>query len=161
MNHTIKQAMKQGRSLLSFASGTWLAMMVAVTATTLCNAQDSSLMHAPIPESRPGVAYGQPYADNPPVMIDRASWTYQPAPPVRTFQKNDLVTIRVDEITRVMADGAANQRKQTLYEAILTDWIKLTQGQLRPIPNPTATPPWRPNRTRTTELNRRSSRVNC
>ncbi|WP_146453408.1 flagellar basal body L-ring protein FlgH [Rubripirellula tenax] len=74
------------------------------------------------------------YSERPLVMIDRASWTFQPAPPVRVFQKNDVVTIRVDELTRVMADGAANQRKQTLYEAILTDWIKLSNFRLRPDP---------------------------
>ena len=43
----------------------------------------------------------------PVVSLDEASWTYQPAPPVRVFRRNDVVTIRVDEITRMMAEGAA------------------------------------------------------
>jgi flagellar L-ring protein precursor FlgH len=59
---------------------------------------------------------------------------YQPAPPVRTFQKNDVVTIRVDEITRMMAEGRADNRKRTLTEAILTDWIRLKDFRLRPDP---------------------------
>ncbi|QDT06201.1 Flagellar L-ring protein precursor [Rubripirellula lacrimiformis] len=90
-----------------------------------------------LPMASPAAGYGP---DRPPVMIDRASWTYQPAPPVRTFQKNDLVTIRVDEITSMMADGAANQRKQTLYETILTDWVKLTDFRLRPDPQDNGDP---------------------
>lgn len=72
--------------------------------------------------------------DRPRVTIADASWTYQPPPPLRVFRKNDLLTIRVDEITRVMAEGTAENRKRTLYEAILTDWIRLTGFKLRPAP---------------------------
>jgi flagellar L-ring protein precursor FlgH len=68
------------------------------------------------------------------VLLGGASWTYQPAPPLRVFQKNDVVTIRVDEITRVMAEGAAENRKRTLYEAILTDWVRLVDWRLTPDP---------------------------
>ncbi len=89
---------------------------------------------------RQSMSPGESPYDRTPVMIDRASWTYQPAPPVRVFQKNDIVTIRVDEITRVLADGAANQRKQTLYETILTDWIRLTDFRLRPDPQANGDP---------------------
>jgi flagellar L-ring protein precursor FlgH len=80
-----------------------------------------------------GVAQGS-YDDRPPVLLNGASWTFQPPLPIRTFQKNDLITIRVDEITRVMADGAAESRKRTLYEAILTDWIRLKDFRLQPDP---------------------------
>ena len=31
-----------------------------------------------------------------------------------------------------MAEGTAENRKRTLYEAILTDWIRLTKFRLRP-----------------------------
>ncbi|TWT50523.1 Flagellar L-ring protein precursor [Rubripirellula amarantea] len=85
---------------------------------------------------KPGmvVQAGDSNADRPPVLLNGVSWTYQPAPPIRTFQKNDVVTIRVDEITRVQADGSAQIRKTTLYEAVLSDWIKLTDFRLRPDP---------------------------
>ena len=69
-----------------------------------------------------------------PLMLDRVSWTHQPAPPVRTFSKNDVITIRVDEITRVQAEGTAQVRKTTLYEAALTDWVRLSDFRLRPDP---------------------------
>ena len=69
-----------------------------------------------------------------PLQLDRVSWTHQPAPAIRTFKKNDVVTIRVDEITRVLAEGSAESRKNTLYQAILTDWIRLVDFRLRPDP---------------------------
>jgi flagellar L-ring protein precursor FlgH len=87
-----------------------------------------------IPAPSPGEAAQTSYDERPPVMLDAASWTYQPAPPLRVFHKNDVVTIRVDEITRVMAEGLTNNRKRTLYEAILTDWIRLTDLRLKPDP---------------------------
>jgi flagellar L-ring protein precursor FlgH len=68
------------------------------------------------------------------LSLNEASWTLQPTPPVRIFRKNDVVTIRVDEITRMMAEGIADQRKRTLTEAILTDWIRLDNFRLRPDP---------------------------
>lgn len=77
---------------------------------------------------------GESAPDRPRVTISEASWTYQPPPPMRVFRKNDLVTIRVDEITRVMAEGSSENRKRTLYEAILTDWIRLSGFKLRPDP---------------------------
>ena len=77
-------------------------------------------------------AAGQGSLDRPPIYLNGASWTHQPAPPLRVFRKNDVVTIRVDEITRVMAEGSAETRKRTLYQAILTDWIRLTEFRLRP-----------------------------
>ncbi len=72
--------------------------------------------------------------DQPPITLEGASWTYQVPPPLRVFQINDVVTIRVDEITRVLAEGSAESRKRTLFEAILTDWIRVTDFRLRPDP---------------------------
>ena len=78
--------------------------------------------------------------ERPPIFLNGVSWTHQPAPPIRSFHKNDVVTIRVDEITRVMAEGAAESRKRTLYEAALSDWIKLTDFRLRPDPQTAGDP---------------------
>ncbi|WP_231612196.1 flagellar basal body L-ring protein FlgH [Novipirellula galeiformis] len=79
-------------------------------------------------------------AQGAPAMLSNVSWTYQPAPRLRTFQKNDILTIRVDEITSVTATGAAETRKKTLYEAILSDWIRLTDFRLRPDPQDNGDP---------------------
>lgn len=77
---------------------------------------------------------GSPYSATPPLLIDGVSWTYQPAPPVRVFRKHDVVTIRVDEITRMQAIGLSESRRLTLFNAALTDWIRLTDFRLRPDP---------------------------
>lgn len=84
----------------------------------------------------PRTSYRGPVdADGRPLLsLTGASWTYEQARPLRSFQKNDIVTIRVDEITRVMAEGSAESRKRTAYEAILTDWIRITDFRLRPDP---------------------------
>jgi flagellar L-ring protein precursor FlgH len=74
------------------------------------------------------------YQDRPNISLNDASWTYQAAIPLRSFHLNDVVTIRVDEITRMMAEGSAEARKRTLYEAILTDWIRIQDFRLRPDP---------------------------
>lgn len=73
---------------------------------------------------------GQP----PTALLNAVSWTYQPAPPTRVFRKKDLVTIRVDEITRMAAEGSAESRKRTLYNAAITDWIQLSKFTLKPDP---------------------------
>lgn len=134
-----------------------LISMIGVTAT----AQSSSLFNGP-PLAAPSGGFGPPTFDpnggvpsanpqatptlnapppsaggfgpEPPVYLQTASWTHQPAPPLRVFRKNDIVTIRVDEITRVLAEGSSETRKQTLYEAVLSDWIRLTNFRLRPDP---------------------------
>lgn len=82
-------------------------------------------------------AQGQ-YARNPSdrggLTLEDASLTYRPAPPARVFRLNDVITIRVDEITRVLAEGSSENRKRTLFEAILSDWIRITDFRLRPDP---------------------------
>jgi flagellar L-ring protein precursor FlgH len=128
-----------------------VAILVCVT-TSHAQSQDSSLLRAMPPRSvmpeqngiqpgafqpglveqaGPGTVQGNPY-EKPPLMLDRVSWTHQPAPAIRTYKKNDVVTIRVDEITRVMAEGSAESRKISLYQAVLTDWISLRDFRLRP-----------------------------
>ena len=90
----------------------------------------------------------------PAVSLNEASWTYQPAPPVRVYRTNDVITIRGDEITRMMAEGAAFNRKRTLSEVILTDWVRLKDFRLRPDPQDEGDPasPW--NRRTTFARNR-------
>ena len=141
-----------------------LAMLAFSTQTiSPANAQNGSLVHAPLtgtvfdtgptsraelpfPQQLPRMASNQtvPFAaigeaaDNgnqpPNALLSSASWTYQPAPPTRVFRKKDLVTIRVDEITRMAAEGLAQNRRRTLYEAAITDWIQLSKFRLEPDP---------------------------
>lgn len=129
-----------------------IAAIILITTGATAQSQDSSLLHAAPPRSamqvrtafqpgvfQPGPAYPSDKPANtgddsqrPPLTIDRVSWTHQPAPAIRTYSKNDVITIRVDEITRVMAEGSSESRKRTLFEATLTDWISLADFRLRP-----------------------------
>ncbi|PHQ33204.1 flagellar basal body L-ring protein FlgH [Rhodopirellula bahusiensis] len=76
------------------------------------------------------------YDNSPPPAVGLAgvSWTYQPAPPMRAFRVQDIVTIRVDEIARMMAEGDTEKRRVSLFQATLSEWIKLGSGGLIPDP---------------------------
>ncbi|MGN6547009.1 MAG: flagellar basal body L-ring protein FlgH [Aureliella sp.] len=54
-----------------------------------------------------------------------ASWTYAAAPAARVLRIHDVISIRVDEVARMTAEGRASQRKNALYNAILKDWIEM------------------------------------
>ena len=126
-----------------------LTVIIVMTEATLqssgqssVQAQDSSLLRIgpqglPFPGAGAGPSQGSGTRDlspSAPLMLDRVSWTHQPPPQIRTFRKHDPVTIRVDEITRMQSLGNAQTRRTTLYEAALTDWIKLANFRLRPDP---------------------------
>jgi flagellar L-ring protein precursor FlgH len=68
----------------------------------------------------------------PDVGMAAASWTYMPPPPRRTFRLQEIVTIRVDELARVRAQGRAEARRNMFYDALLNDWVSLSEGKLRP-----------------------------
>lgn len=53
-----------------------------------------------------------------------SSWIYEPPAPTRVYRLNDIVTIRVDEISRLTAEGNSQTRRNTLYDAILKDWLQ-------------------------------------
>lgn len=79
------------------------------------------------PSGRPG------YDPISPAMgMASASWTYMPPPPRRTFRLHEIVTIRVDELARVSAEGNAEARRNMFYDAVLSDWVSLSGGRLRP-----------------------------
>jgi len=71
-------------------------------------------------------------ADSNATGLATASWTYSPPPPRRTFRLQDIVTIRVDELARMRAEGSAESRRNMFYDALLKDWVSLSEGKLRP-----------------------------
>ena len=73
-------------------------------------------------------------SDTPLPVLASASWTHQPAAPMRVFNVHDIVTVRVDEIAQVTAEGEAETRKRTFREALLTDWIRLSRFRIFPDP---------------------------
>lgn len=121
------QAIGQNSSLL-YAPNSGAQQAPVQPAFNLGNGQ------APLLRPAPGSVSQASATERPVISLNDSSWTYQPPAPTRTFRINDIVTIRVDEITRVLAEGTAESRKRTLYEAILTDWIRLQDFRLRPDP---------------------------
>ncbi|SMP63522.1 flagellar L-ring protein precursor FlgH [Neorhodopirellula lusitana] len=95
---------------------------------------------APQPRSAIGTTAGtQPVVPrtpdiNPAIGLRGVSWTYQPAPPLRQYRMQDIITIRVDEISRAMAEGEADKKRQSLFSAALSDWVKLTRNGFVPDP---------------------------
>lgn len=85
------------------------------------------------PPVAPPAGYG-PAAMPQSASLSEVSWMYSPGTPPRQFRMNDIVTIRVDEIAQASAEGAAENRKNSLYDAVLKDWISLSGGFLKPSP---------------------------
>ncbi|MHB8951731.1 MAG: flagellar basal body L-ring protein FlgH [Pirellulaceae bacterium] len=88
-------------------------------------AQDSSLYSleaqgAPYPPSGRAAVAG---ARGPRVGLGDASWIHMPTPPPREVQKHDIISVRVDMLSRMASEGELRRRKNSLYDARLNDWI--------------------------------------
>ncbi len=70
-----------------------------------------------------GVA--QPGMTQPGLTLRDSSWTYVDVPPPREIQKHDIISVRVDVLSRASADGELRRRKDARYDARLKDWIVL------------------------------------
>lgn len=58
-------------------------------------------------------------------QLAAASWTYAAPQSTRVLRIHDSISIRVDEIARMTAQGNVSQRKNALYDAILKNWVEL------------------------------------
>jgi len=125
------------------------AALLSLVANGSALAQQSSLFHetptgtsslytpqgplVELPGQRPARPDRQvPERSVPEVGMATASWTYMPPPPRRTFRLQEIVTIRVDELARMRAEGRAESRRNMFYDALLKDWVALSGGKLRP-----------------------------
>jgi len=95
------------------------------------NVPPPPMVELPGRESR-GAYDANAYGGAPSLGLSNASWTYMPPPPQRKFRKHDIVTIRVDELARMRAEGSSEARRNMFYDAVLKDWVSLSSGKLRP-----------------------------
>lgn len=87
-------------------------------------AQTSSLYRQAMPGPQ------QPYP-----TLEQGSWTYIPVQAPKQVRVNDIVTIRVDEMSRMMSEGEVNRRKTGQFDSVLQDWVKLVGlDALKPSP---------------------------
>lgn len=64
-------------------------------------------------------------AYSPMTIQNPAVYNYQPPVRQRVLKVHDIVQIRVEELSRMTADGVASSRKTGLYDARLQDWVRL------------------------------------
>jgi len=71
------------------------------------------------------------------LTLENSSFLYQELPPEarpRQLQKHDIITVLVDFRSRFLSEGDAENRKTSNLTAVLSDWLKLESGDLKPAP---------------------------
>jgi flagellar L-ring protein precursor FlgH len=79
--------------------------------------------------------YEQQVEGTDPLTLQQSSWYHSDPAPMREIQLHDIVSIRVDELSRMTAEGELMRRKTGRYDARLKDWI-LLDGLRKAIPDP-------------------------
>lgn len=97
-----------------------MALGLLTCATSLV-AQDSSLLNRP-PQTQ----------STPPLSLQDSSFMFQQPQPPKTLRLNDIVTIVVNVNSRVLSEGEMDARKRAQLDAVLSDWIKFSGGDLIP-----------------------------
>jgi len=88
--------------------------LIGALLLTTAAAQDSSLLRREGSENEKKA-----------ITLENSSYFYRKPIPLREIRKYDLVTIRVEETARAMAEGEMESRNSSLYDAVLSDWISL------------------------------------
>ena len=84
-----------------------------------------------------GVAGGNYFV--PPSL--QSSYTYQPPVPSRVLRVNDIVSIRVEEIAQMIAQGNTTSRKTMNFDTVLQDWVRMVGvDTIKPAPQSNGDP---------------------
>ncbi len=102
------------------------AWLLAVASFTAATAPFDS-------QAQSGGLYG---AGRGPLTLGGSSWIYQEVEPPRKIQKNDIITIIVNERTQVLSEGEVQRRRQSQLDAVLADWLALRGFDLKPARQP-------------------------
>ncbi len=101
-----------------------LSISLLFTWATATQAQDGSLFLRPAPAPNG-------------LTLENSSFMYQQLPPEsipRQLQKHDIITVVVDFRSRFLSEGNGQARKTQNLTAVLEDWIRLDNGDLKPAP---------------------------
>ena len=107
---------------IDFWGWTTLCVMAASWDTPPAQGQNSSLHWRQAAESSRTAVEPLP-AEDAPLTLQDTSWTHAPLPPPREIRKHDIISVRVDLLARMQADGELRRRKNARYDARLNDWI--------------------------------------
>jgi flagellar L-ring protein precursor FlgH len=88
-------------------------LLLATSATQTFGQQSSLFNRPPQANSSQGLT------------LANSSWTFVPNQPVRVLKLHDIVSIRVDELARGMAEGSTSTRKNGVYDVLLRNWVVL------------------------------------
>lgn len=69
-----------------------------------------------------------------PLTLGDVSWTAQPVVEREPIEIHDLITVLVDEKTRIVIEGEIDRRKKVSHEVSLKDWVLLNGLSLIPDP---------------------------
>ena len=117
-----KKRKNAGRAVLSVG----VCLAAQFVATDEGHAQSSSL-------------YGPPSMRRPLTLAD-SSWTLIKVEPPREIQKNDIITIIVDEKSQFLSEGEVQRRTQSNMDMRLQDWIGFDGFSIRPDPQSAGDP---------------------
>ncbi|GIW94987.1 MAG: hypothetical protein KatS3mg110_3028 [Pirellulaceae bacterium] len=103
----------------------WIYLAAVLGPGYPLHGQNNSLFYQPPPEGDRSTTPARPEMLPPPYGLERYSWTYIPPPATRKFQVEDIVFIRVNELSRTSSDATLQRRRNALYDFLLNDWVVL------------------------------------
>ena len=88
-------------------------------------------------EAQDGGLLTKPQSNVGGMTLEECSFLYRQLPPEarpRELEVNDIVTVLVDYRSQFLSEGDAESRKTASLAAVLADWIRLENGNLKPAP---------------------------
>lgn len=98
-------------SIQSVLVTTWLVLAACIA--PVYGQQSSLFNRANQPDAPKGLS------------LANSSWTYIPNQSARVLKLRDIVSIRVDELSRGMMEGSSSSRKNGVYDLLLRNWMVL------------------------------------